>query len=72
VVRALQTEPVGPFAAVKSLRFGREYPIANYDFNDPVLPAKVSMETFSPFVPMIELPERVTVTEGLAIVVSLG
>lgn len=52
VVRALQTEAAGPFAAVKSLSFRGEYPIANYDFQDPALPVKVSMETFSPFVPM--------------------
>ncbi len=52
VVRALQTEPVGPFAAMKSLSFRGEYPFAWYDFADPAVPVRVSMEVFSPLVPM--------------------
>lgn len=52
VVRALQTEAVGPFPAVKSLSFTGQYPLANYRFEDRALPVTVSMEVFSPLVPM--------------------
>lgn len=52
VVRALQTEPVGPFAAVKGLAFRGEYPFGWYDFEDDALPVRVRLETFSPLVPL--------------------
>lgn len=52
VVRALQTAPVGPFAAVQDLRFRGEYPFGWYEFDDAALPVKVSIETFSPLVPL--------------------
>ncbi|MFH1265344.1 MAG: GH116 family glycosyl-hydrolase, partial [Planctomycetota bacterium] len=52
VVCALETTPVGPFAAMASLSFRGEYPFGWYDFEDPELPVKVSMETFSPLVPL--------------------
>ena len=52
VVRALQTEPVGPFAAMKELTFKGEYPFAWYNFKDSALPVRVSMEAFSPFIPL--------------------
>ncbi|MGQ9731403.1 MAG: GH116 family glycosyl-hydrolase [Candidatus Zipacnadales bacterium] len=52
VVRALQTEPVGPFAPVATLTFRGEYPFGWYDFADPELPVQVSMEIFSPLIPL--------------------
>ncbi len=52
VVRAMQTEPIGPFSAVSALRFSGEYPFAWYDFLDPELPIKVSLEAYSPFIPL--------------------
>jgi len=52
VVRALQTEPVGPFAAMASLRFEGEYPFARYHFEEPALPVAVELEVFNPFIPM--------------------
>ena len=54
VVRALQTEAVGPFAAMDSLRFRGEYPLGWYDFDDPQLPVQVSMEVFNPLIPLRE------------------
>ena len=54
VIRALQTEAVGPFAAMASLRFRGEYPLAWYDFDDPQLPVQVSMEVFNPLIPLRE------------------
>lgn len=51
-VRALQTKPVGPFQAMKSLTFVGEYPFANYRFDDPSLPVKVELELFNPLTPM--------------------
>ncbi|MBK1825567.1 GH116 family glycosyl hydrolase [Haloferula rosea] len=52
VVRALQTEAVGPFEAMKSLKFEGEYPFARYRFEEPALPVEVEMEVFNPFIPM--------------------
>ncbi|MDF7809626.1 GH116 family glycosyl-hydrolase, partial [Pontiellaceae bacterium B12219] len=52
VVRALQTKSVGPFAAMKSLEFIGEYPIATYRFEEPALPVEVELELFNPFTPM--------------------
>ncbi|UCH34079.1 MAG: glucosylceramidase [Armatimonadota bacterium] len=52
MVRALQTAPVGPFAAMKSLSFRGEYPFGWYDFKDPQLPVSVSLETFNPLIPL--------------------
>jgi len=52
VVRALQTEPVGAFAAMKSLKFEGEYPFGKYRFDEPALPVTVELEVFSPFIPM--------------------
>ncbi|MDF7806411.1 GH116 family glycosyl-hydrolase [Pontiellaceae bacterium B12219] len=52
VVRALQTEPVGPFKAMPSLKFEGEYPFANYLFEEPALPVEVALEVFNPFIPM--------------------
>ncbi|HUT88788.1 MAG TPA: GH116 family glycosyl-hydrolase [Thermoguttaceae bacterium] len=52
VVRALQTTPVGPFPAMKSLSFRGEYPFGWYEFEDGELGVKVSMETFNPLVPL--------------------
>ncbi len=52
VVRALQTTPVGPFAAMADLSFRGEYPFGWYEFEDPELPVKVGMEAFNPLVPL--------------------
>jgi len=52
VVRALQTNPVGPFEAMGSLTFRGEYPFGWYDFEDAGLPVAVSMETFTPLIPL--------------------
>jgi len=51
-VRALQTTPVGPFAAFEGLSFRGEYPFGWYEFEDPGMPVKVGMETFNPLVPL--------------------
>ncbi len=52
VVRALQTEANGPFAAMPALSFEGEYPLAKYRFDEPALPVKVELEVFNPFIPM--------------------
>ena len=52
VVRALQTTPVGPFAAMKELTFRGAYPFGWYDFADDELPVKVQLEAFNPLVPL--------------------
>ncbi|MDP4643432.1 MAG: GH116 family glycosyl hydrolase [Opitutales bacterium] len=52
IVRALQTESVGPFAAMSSLKFEGEYPFAKYRFEESTLPIEVEMEVFNPFIPM--------------------
>ncbi len=53
-VRALQTTPVGSFPAMADLAFRGEYPYAWYDFEDSALPARVSLEVFSPMIPLVE------------------
>jgi len=35
-----------------NIKFNGEYPIATIDYNEPNLPAKISMEVFSPFIPL--------------------
>jgi len=52
VLRALQTAPAGPLAAMQNLSFCGEYPFGWYRFEDPDLPAEVTMETFNPLVPL--------------------
>jgi len=52
ILKALQTEPAGTFAAMKSLTFRGEYPFGWYDFADPDLPVQVSLETFNPLIPL--------------------
>ena len=52
VLRALQTEPAGPFPAMKSLTFRGEYPFGGFDFADDALPVRVSLETFNPLIPL--------------------
>jgi len=51
VVRALQTEDVGPFEAMEALTFQGEYPFGWYTFEDPALPVKVSLEVHNPLIP---------------------
>jgi uncharacterized protein (DUF608 family) len=52
IVRALQTEPVGAFKAMPSLKFEGEYPFGIYRFEEPALPVEVQTEVFNPFIPM--------------------
>ncbi|MGJ8653772.1 MAG: GH116 family glycosyl hydrolase [Opitutaceae bacterium] len=52
IVRALQTESVGPFEAMSSLKFEGEYPFAKYRFEESALPVEVELEVFNPFIPM--------------------
>lgn len=52
VVRALQTDSVGPFAPMQELTLRAEYPFAWYSFHDPALGAKISLEAFNPLVPL--------------------
>ncbi len=52
LVRALQTEPVGEFEAMSSLKFEGEYPLAKYRFEKPELPVELEFEVFNPFIPM--------------------
>lgn len=52
ILKALQTEPAGPFAPMKSLTFRGEYPFGWFDFDDPDLTVKVSLETFNPLIPL--------------------
>jgi non-lysosomal glucosylceramidase len=54
VVRVLQTKPEGPFRSMKSLTFRGEYPFGWYSFEDPALPVEVTLETFSPLIPLNE------------------
>lgn len=52
VLRALQTEPVGPFQAVKALTFSGEYPFGWFEFTDADLPVRLSMECCSILIPL--------------------
>jgi len=52
VVRALQTEPAGPFPAMESLTFRGEYPFGWFDFDDRSVPVRITLEAFSPLIPM--------------------
>jgi hypothetical protein len=54
VVRALQTVSEGPFAAMESLEFSGEYPFGWFTFADPALQVVVSLECFSPLIPLNE------------------
>jgi len=52
VARAVQTVGEDPFAAMKALQFSGEYPFGWYTFEDPELPVEVSLEVFSPLIPL--------------------
>jgi len=52
VVRLVQTEPIGPFRPMESLSFQGEYPFGWYEFEDDAMPLKVSLEVYSPLIPM--------------------
>ena len=51
-VHALQTEAVGAFKAMSSLKFEGEYPFGKYIFEEQALPVEVELEVFNPFIPM--------------------
>jgi uncharacterized protein (DUF608 family) len=52
ILRALQTEPVGPFAAMAKPGFRGEYPIGSYRFDDPELPVEVTHTVLNPLIPL--------------------
>jgi len=52
VVRAAQTSAEGPFAPLKSLTFRGEFPFGWFDFEDATLPVRVTLEAWSPLVPL--------------------
>jgi non-lysosomal glucosylceramidase len=52
VVKALQTTAVGPFPAMKSLIFKGAYPFGWYSFQDRQVPVEISMEVYSPLIPL--------------------
>lgn len=52
--RVLQKEPVGSLPNVSDTEFVGEYPVAWIDFVDPKLPVHVSLESYSPFIPLNE------------------
>ena len=52
VVRALQTVPAGAFEGMKELTFRGQYPFGWFSFQDDQVPVQVSMEVFSPLVPL--------------------
>ncbi|MFI5205833.1 MAG: GH116 family glycosyl-hydrolase [Candidatus Paceibacterales bacterium] len=54
IVKALQTDPVGPFDAIKSLSMRGEYPFAWFNFKDQSLPVDVNMEAFNFLIPFDE------------------
>jgi uncharacterized protein (DUF608 family) len=54
VCRALAGHAVGELAAVKKIRFVGEYPLAMLSYADPELPVRVSLQAFSPFIPLNE------------------
>ncbi|NMC21957.1 MAG: glucosylceramidase, partial [Thermogutta sp.] len=51
-VRALQTVAVGPLPGMKSVKLRARYPLAEYLFEDDAIPCRVSMEVYSPFIPL--------------------
>lgn len=51
-MRALQRSAAGPIRGMQSLTFRGEYPFARYDFEDAGLPVQVSLEAFTPLVPL--------------------
>lgn len=52
VARVLRSTPVDGLPTVKATEFIGEFPIAEVRYKDPSLPVQVSMEAFSPFIPM--------------------
>ena len=52
IVRALQTSAVEVFSPMEKLTFQGEYPFANLNFFDNEIPIDISMEVFSPFIPL--------------------
>ena len=54
VVRVLQTVSEGPLRGMKAVSFRGEYPFGWYTFEDPELPVQVSLEAFSPLIPLDE------------------
>ncbi len=52
VVRALQTVNQGNWSKMTDLTFKGEYPFGWYDFVEPALPVKVSLEVFNPLIPL--------------------
>ena len=51
IVRALQTAPRPGLAPMRALEYEGGYPIARLEFDDPDLPAQVTLEAFNPMIP---------------------
>lgn len=52
ITRALQTVAVESFTPMSALSFSGEYPFGWFTFEEPALPVQVSMEVFSPLIPL--------------------
>ena len=52
IARLLQMPSIPGMTEVKETEFIGEFPIAEVRYKDPALPVQVSMEAFSPFIPM--------------------
>jgi uncharacterized protein (DUF608 family) len=52
VVPRASSELLSKFQGVEKIRFRGEYPIAHLEFLDAELPIKISLEAFSPFIPL--------------------
>jgi len=51
-VRVLQAAPQEPLPGMKSVRLKARYPLAEYVFEDDAIPCQISMEVYSPFIPL--------------------
>lgn len=52
VARLLQSRPVGEMPGVRSAEFVGECPIGHLDYRDRALPVRVSLEAYTPLIPM--------------------
>jgi uncharacterized protein (DUF608 family) len=68
VARMLRTGENG----VKDVEFRGTFPMASHTFKDDALPVEVSMETYSPFVPLDEQASSLPVVSFIIVVVNKG
>ncbi len=52
IIRQLNTVGQKPFVAMQSIKLVGEFPFATYHFQDSELPVSVTMEAYSPFIPL--------------------